>query len=450
MTIRALNFLGMLIVKLIRSIAGFFGLLFKFLFSGILVKIYFSIFRFKNNILKESSSTQLLNKNLAYFFFILLALIFSYENIKNRDNASAATANNASKTIMANLVQNEFSILDEEELIEESYAPSSLRMAGQEKNEADVLVVKKRGPSLNGSDNLVDSTISEGNNSLVLVNEEAVAVKPVSISNDILADDDVIQERDEIIFYAVLPGDTVSTIAQKFNITINTVLWANNLSSRSLIRPGDSLTILPTSGIMHTVKSGDTISRIASLYGVEEDKIFDSNRLEKTLKIGDKIMVPGGRKITTIARARTAPSNTTGLSIIRNLVRTPAATAASSPGGKMLWPTVGQRITQYFSWRHTGLDIANKTGTPLYAAEDGTVDFSGWNTGYGFNVIIDHGGGKKTRYAHASKLHVSEGDVVTRGDTIADMGSTGWSTGPHIHFEVIINGTKQNPLNYLR
>ena len=116
----------------------------------------------------------------------------------------------------------------------------------------------------------------------------------------------------------------------------------------------------------------------------------------------------------------------------------------------MKWPTVGHRITQYYSWRHTGLDIANKTGTPLYASEGGTVDYSGWSNGYGYNVLINHGGGKKTRYAHASKLYVKKGDVVSKGEAIAAMGSTGWSTGPHIHFEVIINGVKKNPLNYIK
>ena len=449
MTIKVLHFLGDLIVKLVRLVAGFFSLLFKFLFSRILVKIYFGIFRFKNNILKEKSSSQLLNKNLAYFFIFFLAAFFIYNNVKTRNEVSAATVNNVSKTVMANLVKNEFSILNDEELIEEGYTPGSLKTAGQEKYDTDILVAIKKTPNLENISSTTGSQQTEYN-PLVLVNEEAVAVKPLAVSDDVLADDGIIPERKEIVYYTVQAGDTVSTIARKFDITINTILWANNLSSYSLIRPGDSLTILPKSGVMHTVKSGDTISKIAKLYGVDENEITSSNNLGNTLKIGDKIMVPGGRKIVTIAKTTSAPSNTTGLSIIRDLVKTPAATAASSEGGKMLWPTEGQIITQYYSWRHTGLDIANKTGTPLYAAEDGTVEFAGWNKGYGYNILIDHGGGKKTRYAHASKLHVSAGDVVTRGDTIADMGSTGWSTGPHIHFEVIINGTKQNPLNYIK
>ena len=137
----------------------------------------------------------------------------------------------------------------------------------------------------------------------------------------------------------------------------------------------------------------------------------------------------------------------TGIEAIKNIVKpAPQKTVAN----KMAWPTVGNRITQYYSWRHKGLDIANKTGTPLFAADTGTIEFVAWSNGYGYNIIINHGGGKKTRYAHMSKFYVSKGDSVTKGEAIGEMGSTGWSTGPHIHFEVIINGVKYNPLNYIR
>jgi murein DD-endopeptidase MepM/ murein hydrolase activator NlpD len=116
----------------------------------------------------------------------------------------------------------------------------------------------------------------------------------------------------------------------------------------------------------------------------------------------------------------------------------------------MNWPTVGHRISQYYSWRHLGLDVANKTGTPIYSSDAGTIEFAGWSTGYGNNIIVDHGGGKKTRYAHLSKFYVEKGDSAEKGEAIGEMGSTGWSTGPHLHFEVIINGRKYNPLNYIK
>jgi murein DD-endopeptidase MepM/ murein hydrolase activator NlpD len=118
----------------------------------------------------------------------------------------------------------------------------------------------------------------------------------------------------------------------------------------------------------------------------------------------------------------------------------------------MIWPTPGRRITQYYSWSHQGLDIGDKIGTPLYAADDGVVIIAqgGWNGGYGNTILLDHGGGKRTRYGHASKLFVKVGDEVKKGETIAAMGSTGRSTGPHLHFEVLVNGTRYNPLNYIK
>ena len=343
------------------------------------------------------------------------------------------------KTVMANLVKNEFSSLDNEELIEESYTPASLKAAGKEKYLDSFSTVKKQG-------GLVTRTSDEEYNSLVVVNEDGLAIKPRVIGSN-LANDGITPQRNEIIYYTVQKGDVISNIARKFDITVNTILWSNNLTAFSLIRPGDTLTILPYSGVIHTVKSGDTISKLSNLYDVEAEKILSSNNLGGTLKIGDKIIIPGGRKITTAVTTKRTNNSNTGLSIIRDLVKSPAAPSA---GAKMTWPTQGHRITQYYSWRHTGLDIANKVGTPLYAAESGTVEFAGWSNGYGYNIVINHGGGKKTRYAHASKLFVKVGNEVERGENIAAMGSTGWSTGPHIHFEVMINGKKYNPLNYIK
>ena len=104
---------------------------------------------------------------------------------------------------------------------------------------------------------------------------------------------------------------------------------------------------------------------------------------------------------------------------------------------------------QYYHWRHHAIDIGGRTGSPIYAALDGKIIKAGWTTGYGYNIIIDHGGGKKTLYAHLSKMYVQRGEQVTQGAAIGALGSTGWSTGPHLHFEIVINGVKVNPLSYL-
>jgi murein DD-endopeptidase MepM/ murein hydrolase activator NlpD len=116
----------------------------------------------------------------------------------------------------------------------------------------------------------------------------------------------------------------------------------------------------------------------------------------------------------------------------------------------LLWPAKSRRINQYYSWRHRGLDIDGDVGDPAYAPESGKVEKSGWGTGYGYHVIINHGNGIKTLQGHFSKLLVKTGDTVERGDQIAEIGSTGWSTGAHIHFEVIVNGVKVNPFTYTK
>lgn len=430
-----------------RLIVGFFGFVFKLLFKGLLIKIYFEFFRLQKNNIEKTSSYKILKKNLAYFLIIFLTVIFILSNIQNKNEVSAATENQISKTIMADLIQNQFSGIssDTEELIEDSYMPSAQVMLDQEKYYLDATMQKQNG--------LMSDNSSEVDYEPIILNEEAVAVKPKGMANivtDTSNNDSTQAKRDTIVYYTVQKGDTVSSISSRFGITINTILWANDLASYSLIRPGDSLTILPYSGVIHNVKSGDTISKIASIYNVSEGEIMSTNDLGAILKIGDKIIVPGGSKIRQAVAATPKPAVNTGISIIRDLVKAPDAPAASASSGKMAWPTNGHRITQYYSWSHTGLDIANKTGTPLFAAEAGTVEYSGWSNGYGYNVLINHGGGTKTRYAHASKLFVKAGDSVARGENIAAMGSTGWSTGPHIHFEVIINGKKQNPLNYIK
>ncbi|PIS04576.1 MAG: hypothetical protein COT81_05770 [Candidatus Buchananbacteria bacterium CG10_big_fil_rev_8_21_14_0_10_42_9] len=253
-----------------------------------------------------------------------------------------------------------------------------------------------------------------------------------------------IQKRDKIITYTIEEGENISYIARKFGVSVNTILWENDLTAYSIIRPGQTLTILPTSGITHKVASKDTVASIAKKYQADEDDIIEINKLASAEDImaGETLIIPGGVK-PTVKRTYTVRSFT-------------APTAPSAPvttgTGHMQWPAGCRRISQYFGYRHSGLDIACSYGTNVFAADSGTVVTAqgGWNGGYGIYVVIDHGNGLQTLYGHNSRLLVSVGDQVTKGQVIAAIGSTGQSTGPHVHFEVRSSGRRLNPLSYIQ
>jgi len=245
--------------------------------------------------------------------------------------------------------------------------------------------------------------------------------------------------------YVVVEGDTIAKIAGRFGVSVNTILWANGLSSTSLVKPGQKLKVPSVSGVVHTVVRGDTLGRIAQKYAVSESTIRDSNIVDgDNLSIGQTLVIPGGRLIET-AKPRTSVAQT---------VPKPSggSTVVVSGTGKMSWPSACYRISQYYKgWIHTGVDIACPSGSVLRAADAGRVTRVQYGrTGYGYNVIIDHGNGISTLYAHMSRIDVVVGQYVAKGESIGAEGSTGRSTGPHLHFEVRIGGAHVNPLNYIR
>lgn len=252
--------------------------------------------------------------------------------------------------------------------------------------------------------------------------------------------------RDKIIQYTVAPGDTVSTIAQKFDISEDTIRWQNNLASKDSIKAGQTLEILPVTGISHKVTKGDTVYSIGKKYDTSAQAIVDfpynsfTNDETFELAIGQTVIVPDGVK----------PSDIPWSPIARVRQITPnAGTVVAS--GAFVWPT-GGTITQRFAWYHKGIDIANNAMPNVLAADAGTVVGAGWLDGYGYGnrVVIDHGNGYRTLYAHLSQVYVVSGQTVNRGSAIGKMGSTGRSTGIHLHFEVIQGGAYLNPLNVLR
>lgn len=266
------------------------------------------------------------------------------------------------------------------------------------------------------------------------------------VKTNVLGDTD--SNRNSIQQYVVQQGDTVSTIAALFGVSTQTLLWSNNLSDSSLIKPGQTLYILPTSGVAHTVRSGETVEGLASKYNASVDDILNYNNLIKgsDLAAGDEIIIPGGRQPAPVV----VP--TTRLASVRDVFGSSSsapASASSVAGGSYQWPTSCRRISQYYGYRHTGIDIDCEFGDPIYAAESGTVSSAGWYSGYGLQIVVSHSNGTQTRYAHLQKVFVSAGDSVSKGQGIGEMGSTGWSSGSHVHFEVISNGRTYNPFSYL-
>jgi len=254
--------------------------------------------------------------------------------------------------------------------------------------------------------------------------------------------------RPEIMYYTVKPGDTVLDIAGKFGLQPETLMWSNGFIEQNPDRlsVGDQLRILPVDGVLHVVTRGDTLSSIADDYETDMQAIVDyaANNIASindALPIGKEIVVPGGSKpfvATTYVGASSAYS-----------VSRPDGALAGS--GNFSWPTAGY-ISQGYWGGHPAVDIAGWLGAPVTAADGGYVVLAGggWNSGYGNYVIVDHGNGFTTLYAHLTSIFVSPGETVSKGQQVGTMGNTGNSTGPHLHFEIRYNDVPYNPSSYLK
>jgi murein DD-endopeptidase MepM/ murein hydrolase activator NlpD len=273
------------------------------------------------------------------------------------------------------------------------------------------------------------------------------------------------RERREIEEYIVKNGDTLSSIAEEKKITVETIKWANNLTS-DLVRPGQTLDIPPADGVLVTVKKGDTLSSLAKKYSASDQAIVDFNWLDYpfTLKEGSQLFIPEGRMpTTTVIANRSTPS-----SYVRNTSVPSTNVGAADPNvGKFLgWPVQnGGKISQYYKGvYHRGIDIADSRLPKIVAPASGTVIFAGCygtcpplgstygGSNYAWSIQIDHGNGYTTWYAHLKNIYVRSGQRVSKGQVIGQMGSTGRSTGPHLHFEVrkgSAYGTQVNPLYYV-
>lgn len=252
--------------------------------------------------------------------------------------------------------------------------------------------------------------------------------------------------------HTVGDAESLSSIADLYGVSLETIRWANDVQEGEVIHPGDTLLILPVDGVLHTVKRGQSLLKIAALYDVDVQSIMNQNQLRgETIYAGAQLIIPGGKplvsgKKTIAARPieEAAPPRPT-----------PAPKASVPPSFGIFQKPCDCTYTQYYHGSHFGVDLSRTGGGPIFAAEDGIVSRAayGWNGGYGNVIEIDHGNGLVTLYAHNRELHVREGTAVHRGDVIASMGKTGrvyGTTGVHLHFEVIFRGMKKNPTLYLQ
>ena len=255
-----------------------------------------------------------------------------------------------------------------------------------------------------------------------------------------------IRKRVESFEYTIEGGDTLYGIGEKFKVSSDALMYINGLTDSSVLTVGKKITIPPVSGLIHTVKSGDTLNTIADKYAVSSQAIADFNYLLNTgkLAVGSELVIPGAKVPEPVAPPVYLPPVS---------LSTANLGQASPSKNFCVWPTTVRIITQYFAWYHNGLDIATPWSggmPPIFSCTGGTVVRAGWDPyGLGLHVRVDHGNGYETVYGHMSRLDVSYGQKVSRGQALGLMGNTGRSTGPHLHFMVKFNGVAQNPFSYM-
>lgn len=254
------------------------------------------------------------------------------------------------------------------------------------------------------------------------------------------------------ITYTVQPNDTPIGIAEKFGIKPETLLGGNPFLSEesSALQAGTILTVLPVDGLLHDVGETDTLEGLSQRYGVPVEEIiaYEPNNLEFPYRLypGTQVLVPGAVREVFVWSAPSLPQRGSNSDSIGSGV-TPLVQGT----GTFIWPVGYRRITQHYWYGHQAIDVGMPEGTAVVAADTGTVTWAGWNVyGYGNLIVVNHGNGYETYYAHLSGISVVPGQVVNQGAYIGASGNTGRSSGPHLHFEIRYFNTLLQPLSILR
>ncbi len=274
------------------------------------------------------------------------------------------------------------------------------------------------------------------------------------------------RSRVEVLTYTVEQGDSLFAIADNFGLKPETILWGNFDTLKDnphTLQPGQQLNILPVNGTYHQWREGESLFRVAEYYGVDpldiiqypgnEIDIYDFDMDNPSFEVGQMLIVPGGeRELVDYGPPAITRNN-------------PAIASTYGPGhcgtiytgavgvGYFIWPTTERWLSgyNYNPKIHPAIDIAGSLGNAVWASDNGVVVYSGWsNYGYGNLVVIDHGNGWQTLYAHLNTISVGCGQSVNQGELIGGLGTTGNSSGPHLHFEMIYSGAKVNPWDFLQ
>jgi murein DD-endopeptidase MepM/ murein hydrolase activator NlpD len=293
--------------------------------------------------------------------------------------------------------------------------------------------------------NVPASSLTDLSNVPVLINNSlSPALNPFTFEGK--------KPQHQVITYTVQANDTPIGIAEQFGIKPETLLGGNAFLSEeaSALQAGSTLIILPIDGVMHDVGEGESLERVAQLYGVSDEDIiaYEPNALEFPYRLypGTQIMVPGGVRDVWFWTApqlpsRPSSSDSTGSGIAPQIQGT----------GTFVWPVGYRRITQHYWYGHPAIDIGLPEGTPVLASDTGTVTWAGWNVyGYGNLIVINHGNGYETYYGHLSGINVVPGQVVYQGSQIGNSGNTGRSSGPHLHLEIRYFNSMLEPISNLR
>ena len=244
--------------------------------------------------------------------------------------------------------------------------------------------------------------------------------------------------KEDISVYVVRKGDTLSQIAKMFDVSTNTILWANDMKKNDKLKEGDILMILPVSGVKHVILKGQTLKGIAKKYNVDILDIagFNGIAIDSQLAVGDELIIPDAEMVNVeTSKPKTNYTTDTLKTTLKTLI------------GYFINPVPGYKRVSQKLHGNNGVDLAAPSGTPIVAAASGTVLLArkGYNGGYGNMVIIRHSNGTQTLYAHQSKIATNTGAKVSQGEIIGYVGSTGRSTGPHLHYEV--HGARNNALD---